>query len=86
MAIAKQTTGVTIGYKPKAKKGERRKLTLLQRVVVTLIANAREIRAFAADEIVYVTMDTVRLLQYLRYEFGLAGIRRRTPARGTAGR
>ena len=83
MAIAKQSAGVTIGYKPKVKQVERRKPTLLQRMVVSLIANAREMREFAADEIVYATMDTVRLLNYLRYEFGLAGVRRTAGERRT---
>ena len=81
MAIAKPSAGVTIGYKPKVKQVERRKPTLLQRVVVSLLANAREMREFAADEIVYATMDTVRLLHYLRYEFGWAQGRRRTEGR-----
>ena len=43
--------------------------------------NAREMREFAADEIVYATMDTIRLVNYLRYEFGLAGGRRTTQGR-----
>lgn len=84
MAIAKQSAGVTIGYKPKVKQVERRKPTRLQRMVMSLLANAREMREFAADELVYATMDTMRLLKYLRYEFGLAGMRRRTPVQRTA--
>ena len=78
MAIAKQSAGVSFGYKPKAKRVERRKPTWLQRMVGTLGANAREMREFAADEIVYETMDTIRLFKYLRYELGLAGPRRTT--------
>lgn len=81
MAIAKQTAGVTFGYKPKVKQVERRKPTLLQRIVATCIVNAREMREFVADEIVYETMDTIRLLRYLRYEFGWAEGRRRTDGR-----
>lgn len=81
MAIAKQSMGVTVGYKPKVKQVERRKQTLLQRAALSLSANAREIREFVADEIVYATMDTARLLNYLRYEFGLAGVRRTVDVR-----
>ena len=76
MAIAKQSAGVTFGYKPKAKRVERRNSTWLQRIVGMCIVNAREMREFVADEIAYETMDTIRLLNYLRYEFGLAGPRR----------
>lgn len=78
MAIAKPSSGVTIGYKPKAKRVERRKPTWLQWTAAGVIRNGRELCEFAADEIVYATMDTARLLNYLRYEFGLAGMRRRT--------
>lgn len=83
MAIAKQSAGVTIGYKPKPKQVESRKPTRLQRMAVSVRANAREMSAFAADEIVYAMMDTMRLLKYLRYEFGFAGMRRRTADGGS---
>ncbi len=78
MAIAKQSAGVTVGYKSKAKRVERRKPTLLQRVIGACIANAREMREFVADEIVCETMDTIRLFKYLRYEFGWKNGRRRS--------
>ncbi len=70
MAIAQRQVSVTRGYKEKAKRVERREPNVLQRVVRSLRTNAREISAYVADEIVYATMDTLRVLNYLRYELG----------------
>lgn len=70
MAIAKQPVSVTRGYKSKAKRAQQRKPSLWQRVVMSLRQGARELRAFVADEVIYATMDTARLLNYLRWELG----------------
>jgi hypothetical protein len=68
--IAKRQAGVTRGYKAKANRLESGGPSLLQRAVTSLLSGAREIREYVVDEIVYATMDTARLLQYLRYELG----------------
>lgn len=68
MAIANRTAGVTRGYKVKAKRAARNEPSGWQRAGTTLRQGAREIVCFAQDEIVYATMDTLRLLEYLRYE------------------
>ena len=70
MAIAKQQIGVTRGYKPKTKRVEKRERSVFHNMLATLRASAREFRAFIADEIVYATMDTARVLNYLQYELG----------------
>lgn len=70
MAIAKKQVSVTQGYKPRTRVGTPRKANALQRALTSLGQNAREVCEFITDEIVYATMDTVRVLNYLRYEFG----------------
>src|SRR5258708_39001166 len=70
MAIAQRYAGVRRGYKTKTITAARREPTPLQRVVTSLIGGARELRAFVADELVYETIDTLRVLQYVRYELG----------------
>jgi hypothetical protein len=79
MAIARQQVGVRQGYRARERRvilEERRTLTKLQWIAAGLLSNAREIRDAIADEIVYATMDTVRVLEWLRYEFGFRGVRR----------
>ncbi|MBI4673866.1 MAG: hypothetical protein HY741_19645 [Chloroflexi bacterium] len=68
MAIANRTAGVTRGYKPKAKRAAKCEPSVWRRAAASLRQGAREIVAFAQDEIVYATMDTLHLLAYLRYE------------------
>ncbi len=71
MAIANRTAGVTRGYKAKAKRAARREPNVWQRAVATWRQGAREIACLAQDEIVYATMDTLCLFEYLRYELRL---------------
>lgn len=68
MAIAKRNAGVTLGYKTKPKRAAKRGPNVLLRTARMLRQSAYEIVVFAQDEIVYMTMDTLRLLEYLRYE------------------
>jgi hypothetical protein len=70
MAIAKQPVSVTRGYKAKAKRVVRREPSLWQTVGMSLRQGARELREFVVDEIVYATMDTLRMINYLRWELG----------------
>lgn len=70
MALAQRQAGVTQGYKEKAKFVERAGPTLLERVAKSLVANAREIRRFAADDIVYATIDTLYVMRYLKSHLG----------------
>ncbi len=70
MAITKQQIGVTRGYKAKTKRVEKHEPSVFQIVLTSLHASAREIRDFVRDEMVYATMDTARVLNYLRYELG----------------
>ncbi|TAH49561.1 MAG: hypothetical protein EYC68_16745 [Chloroflexota bacterium] len=70
MAIAQRQAGVTRGYKSKTKRAARCEPSLWQRIVKSLRVSAREMREFVVDEIVYETMDTLRVLDYLRYELG----------------
>jgi hypothetical protein len=72
MAIAQRQVGVTRGYKAKAKakRAERRDSPELAKFLASLRQGARELREFVSDEIVYATMDTLRLMRYVRYELG----------------
>lgn len=70
MAIAQRQVGVTRGYRSKAKRAERRYLPQVAKVTASLKQGARELGELVADEIVYATMDTLRLMQYVRYELG----------------
>lgn len=70
MAIVKQQASVTRGYKPKGQRTAPRKLSLWQRINLSVRQGARELREFVTGELVYATMDTVRLLNFLRWELG----------------
>ncbi|HZQ06277.1 MAG TPA: hypothetical protein VFD70_06820 [Anaerolineae bacterium] len=69
-------SGVKRGYKPKQKSVKRHEVTLAQKTLITLNQLARETLAYLADEMVYATIDTVRVLRYIRAEFGRAPRRR----------
>lgn len=79
MALAQRHAGVVKGYQAKAKRIEKVEPSFLQVAVKTLVSSAREIREFMVDEIVYETMDTVRLVRYLKYQLGFRP-RRAKPA------
>lgn len=70
MALAQRQAGVTQGYKEKAKRVERNEPSFLSRVVKILVSNAREIREFVVDEIVYATIDTIHVARYVKYQLG----------------
>lgn len=70
MAIAKQQPGVTRGYRTKAQRAMPRKPTMVRRIVMSLRQGARELHEFVTDELVYATIDTVRILNFLRWELG----------------
>lgn len=70
MAIAQRSVGVRRGYKPKTKSTMRRESLVLRRVAASLLGGARELGSLVADEIIYATMDTLRVMQYVRYELG----------------
>jgi hypothetical protein len=76
MALAQRQAGVTHGYQEKVKRVQKTEPTLLQLVVKTLLTNARDIREFIADEIVYETLDTLHLLRYIKYQLGFRPRRR----------
>jgi|GEM_PF-2800611 hypothetical protein len=71
MAIAKRSAGVTRGYKVKINRVAKHEPNVWQRGLASLQQGAREIVAFTRDEIVCATIDTLRLLEYLRYELRL---------------
>ncbi len=73
-------SGVKRGYKPKQKLVKRREFDFVQQSVIILNQFAREALAFLTDEIVYATIDTLRVLRYLRAEF------RRAPRKRVASR
>jgi hypothetical protein len=79
MAIAKRSAGVTRGYKVKTKRAVKREPGVWQRGLVSLQQSAREIVAFTRDEIVCATIDTLRLLEYLRYEWRIGTRARAKP-------
>ncbi len=81
MGIAKQQIGVTRGYKAKTKRSPERAPNASLKILASLRASAREIRAFVAAELVYATMDTARLLNYLTWQFGFRARRRVDPVR-----
>lgn len=70
MALAQRQAGVTRGYKVKVKRSERATPARVGGVVAKARAGARELRELFVDEIVYATMDTVRVLNFVRYELG----------------
>ena len=67
--------GVKRGYKPKPKSVKRRRLDMVRQRAFKFNQLARELFAFLGDEIVYATIDTVRVVRYVQSEF------RRTPRR-----
>lgn len=67
MAMAKRNVSVSRGYKPKSARASKRGPNVLSRARVMLRENVREIIEFARDEIVYATMDTLHLFEYVRY-------------------
>lgn len=78
MAIAKQRVGagtVTRGYKPKAERmpralpAERREPPALLRAMHSLRFGLREMLAALQDELVYVTVDTLRVMRYVRCQY-----------------
>ncbi len=82
MASAKQQVGVRPGYKARERRvrvEERREPSQLQKIVGVVLSNARDVREFVADEIVYATMDTIRLWEWLRYELGFRTTQRVKP-------
>ena len=70
MATAKQSAGVTRGYKTKTQRAAKRKPNALQRVAQTARQGASEIVEMFRDEIAYATIDTLHLVEYVRSEFG----------------
>ncbi|MDL1898098.1 hypothetical protein FBQ82_17740 [Anaerolineae bacterium CFX7] len=76
MAIAKRNVSVSRGYKPKQARVQRGP-NIWQRARWTLTQNARELLAFAGDEIAYAAADTLQLLDYLRYLLRRAAPQRR---------
>lgn len=73
MALAQRHVGVTRGYKVKVKRVERAEPETprwVVRAVVSLRAGARELRELFMDEIVYATIDTLRVMNFVRYELG----------------
>lgn len=70
MALAQRQAGVTRGYKVKGKRAERETPAWIGSVVASVRAGARELRGLFVDEIVYATMDTVRVMNFVRYELG----------------
>jgi hypothetical protein len=71
MAIAQRHAGVTRGYKAKPKKAGKPRTVVLVRLMVGIRRGARELAGYVRDEIAYATMDTARLVEYLRAELGL---------------
>jgi sugar-specific transcriptional regulator TrmB len=67
MAIAKRNVSVSRGYKPKRARASKRGPNVLSRARMMLRENLREIIEFARDEIVYATVDTLHLFEYVRY-------------------
>ncbi len=70
MAIAQKHNGVTRGYKSKTQRVARREPGLRARAWATCRIGARELRALVADEIICATIDTVRVLDFLRVGLG----------------
>jgi hypothetical protein len=74
MAVAKQQVGgvqgVRRGYRVNKHRVMPAEVSKVQRLVSTCRSGARELRGFVEDEIVYATMDTLRVLSYLKYELG----------------
>jgi hypothetical protein len=73
MALAQRQVGVTRGYKVKVNRVEREEPETpawIAQVGSSLRAGARELCELFADEIVYATMDTVRVMNFVRYELG----------------
>lgn len=85
MAIVKQQVSVTRGYQAKAHQVKEGHPSLLRRALTSLHAGARELRALMVEEIVCATMDTARLLNYLRYELGFRTRTRVQPVRHDLG-
>ncbi len=67
MAKAEHSAGVKRGYKPKTKRVTKPKPNASQRVLRAVRQGTREFVEFARDEVVYATIDTAQLLEYLRY-------------------
>lgn len=78
MAIAKRNVSVSRGYKPKTMRAAKRGPNVLARAGMALRQSGREMLDFARDEIAYATLDTMQLLEYLRY-----ALRRETRTRVT---
>lgn len=70
MAMAKHNAGVRQGYPTKTKRAVKRAPSVWLRAAASFKQSARALREFGRDELVYATMDTVRLLNSLRYELG----------------
>jgi hypothetical protein len=71
MAIATWEAGVKPGYK--TKRAAKHGLSVWRRTHRIMFSTARELSEFLQDEIVYATIDTLRLLEAVRY---IARIRR----------
>ena len=67
MAIAERNVSVSRGYKSKSARAAKRGPNILQRAKVLLRQSAHEIIEFARDEIVYATIDTLHLFEYVHY-------------------
>lgn len=67
MAIAKQNLQVTRGYKPKHARALKSGPNGLHRIVRAPRQYAREMIDFGCDEIAHAMIDTLRLLEYLRW-------------------
>lgn len=67
MAIAKQNLQVTRGYKPKHARAVKTGPNGLQRLVRVPRQYAREMVDFGRDEIAHAMIDTLHLLEYLRW-------------------
>ena len=73
MGIANRTIGltsVTRGYKPQAQRATARTRDATSRARLSWRASARGLAIWARAELVYATIDTLRLLAYLQYELG----------------
>ncbi len=70
MALAQRHAGVTQGYRVKVKRVERTEPAWMVVAWGNVKSSARELRELVRDEIAYATMDTMRVLEYLKYELG----------------
>lgn len=67
MAIAKQAVGVTRGYKSRTQRAAKQRPNVLERAGSSFQQSARALLNLARAEIVYATIDTMRLLEYMQY-------------------